>query len=94
LLVVIDGSREHFIANMDPLANAIPVLITADASTLRHRLRTRAREDAPTIELRLHRAAAFSPAHPMLLTIDNSGPIEVAGEAMTSLLRRAAASAA
>lgn len=93
LVVVIDGSRAHFIANMDSLANTVPVLITADVSTLRNRLRARGRDDAPAIELRVRRATELSPEHPSLLVIDNSGSLETAGEAMTALLRRAAAGA-
>lgn len=91
LLVVVDGSRAHFIANIGRLEGAMPVLITAGADELRRRLRARGREDAQGIERRLRRATEFIPAHPSLVTIDNSGPLEWAGEALTALLIREAA---
>ena len=91
LLTVVDGSRAHFIANTGNLEGVIPVLITASAVELRRRLRARGREDAQGIERRLQRATEFVPIHPPLVTIDNSGPLERAGEALTALLIRQAA---
>jgi ribose 1,5-bisphosphokinase len=86
LVVVIDGSRAHFSTCADVLVDATPVLITASAEELRRRLTARAREDARAVEERLTRAAAFMPTHPSLVTIDNSGPLERAGEALVALL--------
>lgn len=91
LLVVVDGSRAHFTAKVGSLEGVIPVLITATADELRRRLRMRGREDARWIEQRLRRATEFAPTHPSLVTIDNSGPLERAGEALTALLIRHAA---
>jgi ribose 1,5-bisphosphokinase len=91
LLTVVDGSRAHFIAHAGSLDGATPVLITASAEELRRRLRARGREDARWIEQRLQRATEFAPAHPSLLVIDNSGPLERAGEALAAFLIRQAA---
>lgn len=88
--VVVDGSRAHFMLHADALGDAVPVLITADADALRTRLSGRAREDSATVKRRLERAAAISVSHRGLSVIDNSGPIEAAGDRLTELLIRLA----
>ncbi|HEY7607878.1 MAG TPA: phosphonate metabolism protein/1,5-bisphosphokinase (PRPP-forming) PhnN [Alphaproteobacteria bacterium] len=89
LTVVVDGSRAHFRAQRAALRGALPVLITASEQELRRRLVARGRDDARAIERRLSRARRFTPQHPALVTIDNSGPLEVAGETFARLLKHA-----
>ncbi len=86
LTVVIDGSRAHFIGRKADLGNVVPVLMTAGHDELRRRLTAREREDAKAIEERLRRAGKFTPADLSMVTIDNSGPVEQAGEAFTAIL--------
>jgi len=49
-------------------------------------LTRRDREDAQAIEERLRRAGEFAIADLSLLTVDNSGPIERAGEAFAAII--------
>ena len=90
LIVVIDGSRHHFIEHRATLAQVLPVLITAPAETLRQRLIARKREAPAAVEKRLERSRALQPVAPTLVTIDNGGPLEVAGSAFATLLRQLA----
>jgi len=84
--VVVDGSRAHFARHADALGDAVPVLITASAETLRCRLTRRGREDAAAIERRVQRAAEIPVAHRALVTIDNSGTLEEGGDRLTEIL--------
>ena len=86
LAVVIDGSRAHFSRRDPAVADAVPVLITAGRDELRRRLTARGREDREAVERRLERADRFMPAGPALVTLDNSGPIEQAGDALVAVL--------
>lgn len=86
LAVVIDGSRAHFIAHSFDLGSVMPVLVTAGRDELHRRLTVREREDVCAIEERLERADKFAPTDLTLVTIDNSGPIEAAGEAFFACL--------
>lgn len=86
LAVVVDGSRAHFAGAA--FGDVLPVLITAPVAELRRRLAARGREGADDIERRVARAAAFAPAHPNLVVIDNTGPVARAGEALAALLDR------
>ena len=86
LSVVIDGSRAHFIGRDLGIGNVVPVLVTAGRDELRRRLTAREREDAKAIEARLQRATKFAPADLSLVTIDNTGAIERAGEAFAAIL--------
>jgi len=86
LVVVIDGSRAHFIGRDVEIAGVVPVLITAGRDELRRRLKARDRDDLAAIEQRLERAGKFAPADLSLVTLDNSGPVDRAGEAFAALL--------
>lgn len=86
LSVVIDGSRAHFVSRKLDVGKIVPVLMTVGRDELRRRLTAREREDAQAIEERLQRADKFTPADLSLVTIDNSGPVEQAGEAFTAIL--------
>lgn len=86
LVVVVDGSRAHFNNHRGEMAGAVPILVTAGRDELRARLTTRDREAMKSIEERLERADKFMPADSSLITLDNSGPIERAGEAFAAIL--------
>lgn len=86
LSVVMDGSRAHFIGERASIADVVPVLVTVGRDELRRRLTAREREDARAIEERLRRAGQFAIADLALLTVDNSGPIERAGEAFAAIV--------
>jgi ribose 1,5-bisphosphokinase len=85
LVVVVSGSRAHFDAHLAAAEGVTPVLVTCAADILAKRLLARGRETAQQISERLDRAPA-PPTHPALVTIDNSGPIEQAGERLVALL--------
>jgi ribose 1,5-bisphosphokinase len=79
--VVVSGSRAHFSGR--PIAGAVAVLVTARPDILAERLAGRRREDESAIRVRLDRAALPCDAG---FTIDNSGPLAEAGEAVVALL--------
>ncbi len=86
LSAVVDGSRAHFIGGRLGVGKIVPVLITVGRDELRRRLTARDREDVKAIEERLRRADKFATADLSLVTIDNSGPIERAGEAFAAIV--------
>lgn len=87
LSVVVNGSRGWLAEAAARFPDIVPVAITVDPGALRRRLEQRGRETAAEIEERLARAAAFRVDHPRLVSLDNSGPVEAAGEALAALLR-------
>jgi ribose 1,5-bisphosphokinase len=89
LVVVVSGSRTHFDAHLAGSQDVTPLLITCAPDVLAKRLLARGRETAEAIAERLSRATS-APAHPALVTIDNSGPIDQAGERLVALLAAAA----
>jgi ribose 1,5-bisphosphokinase len=93
LSVVVSGSRAEWPNAAATLPGALPVLITASPGVLASRLGTRGREDRAAIEGRLARAGAVVVDDPRLLVIDNSGPIEAAGERLVAAIESVAASA-
>lgn len=84
-LVVVSGSRAHFSTLSEEV---VPVLITADPGTLRRRLAARGRDDSVSIVRRLQREVAID--HPLLLTIDNTGPLDDSVHKLLAALRNAA----
>ncbi len=92
LIVVVSGSRAHFDDQLAESRDVTPLLITCAPDVLAKRLLARGRETAEAISERLGRTTA-APAHPAMVAIDNSGPIEQAGERLVALLSSAAASA-
>jgi len=91
LAVVVSGSRAHFNAGGSALPGIVPVVVTATPAVLAGRLAGRAREDAAAVAARLERGAAHAVAHPLMVTIDNSGALEDAGAQLVALLSRLAA---
>jgi ribose 1,5-bisphosphokinase len=89
LVVVVSGSRAHFEQALAKSAAVMPVVVTCAPETLAKRLAQRGRESEAAIAERLKRNPAPALAHPALVTIDNSGAVEQAGEQFIALLRGA-----
>jgi ribose 1,5-bisphosphokinase len=88
LVVVVSGSREHFLAMGDGDTGLHPVLITASPARLLERLAGRGREDSRSAAERLQRGEAYAVESPRLVTIVNDGALEEAATAFVSLLSR------
>lgn len=90
LTVVVSGSRQHFEAALASTSDVVPVVITCAPEVLARRLAQRGRESESDIAERLRRNPAPVIAHSRLVTLDNSGAVEVAGEKLVALLREVA----
>ncbi len=90
-VVVVSGSRDHFISLKPRPPGLLPVLIVAAPEALRRRLIGRGREGGAAIAERLARAKAYTIDDPDLVKIDNSGPLDEAGAKFVALLRDLAA---
>lgn len=90
-VVVVSGSRGHFMTLQPRPPGVVPVLVTATHDALRRRLVGRARENSASIAARLARAEAYTIDDPDLVTIDNSGPLEEGGAKLLALLHDLAA---
>lgn len=90
LAVVIDGSRAHFAA-IAAQSSILPVLVTAPLDLRRARLADRGRDDQAAIAARLRRGEDFTPTHPDLVTIENTGALQIAGQTLVGLLARVTA---
>jgi ribose 1,5-bisphosphokinase len=88
LIVVVSGSREHFLKVNGLDADTHPVLITAPAERLAERLAARGREDSGAAAQRLGRGEAYTVDDARLVTIMNDGALETAAEAFVSLIAR------
>jgi ribose 1,5-bisphosphokinase len=89
-VVVVSGSRAHF-RTLDARAlGLVPVLITVPPDVLRQRLSSRGRDDAASIEERLHRASTEAAVDDNVVVIDNSGPLADAANKLIALLVEAA----
>ena len=86
-VVVVSGSRGHFVGLDARPPGLLPVLVTAAHDALRRRLVARGRESNDAIASRLARADAYAVDDPHLVTIDNSGPLEEGGAKLLGLLR-------
>lgn len=91
LTVVVNGSRGYLPQAARDFPQLVPVLVQVDPAALRQRLVQRGRETPEQIEERLAGAAAFRVDHPQLVTIDNSGALDDAGERLVALLDPATA---
>jgi len=86
LIVVMSGSREHFLTSGECAADIVPVLITAPKERLHARLAQRGREDAGAVMARLRRGTAYDLDVPGLTVIVNDGALDDAARAFVRLL--------
>jgi ribose 1,5-bisphosphokinase len=84
--VVVNGSRAYLHLAEVRYPDLVPVLLTAAIPVLARRLASRGRENGAEIAERVRRARSLHCDHPRLVTIDNSGEIELAGQAFMDLL--------
>ncbi len=86
--VIINGSRAYVPQLRQAFPDAIVVWIEANENLLRERLEARQREKGPALLKRLKRAKEFTaPDEPQVIRLDNSGPLEVAGQRLLEILR-------
>lgn len=86
-IAVVNGSRAAVSALAGRYGRLIIVEITATPDVLAKRLALRGRESAAEVQARLERRVETRPEGIRNISIDNSGPIEKAGEALVGLLR-------
>ena len=84
--LVANGSRSALPAFADAYPRLKVVLITARPDVLAARLAARGRESAEAVAKRLERAAPEFVVAADTVVIDNSGPLEAAGEAFVSFI--------
>ena len=75
-------------------ANVVIVEVMADPEILASRIAGRARESAGDVASRLARQARIDAGDATVVRLDNGGALEIAGERLVDLLRRALARAA
>lgn len=85
-VVVVNGSREYFPEALRRYPNMLPVLIKVSSEVLQKRLQARGRENGCEIEERLSRNVSLVSTSAQIVTIDNSGRLEDAGEDFLQLL--------
>ncbi|MNR79268.1 Ribose 1,5-bisphosphate phosphokinase PhnN [compost metagenome] len=86
--VVINGSRAYVAQLQQAFPDAVVIWIEANETLLRERLEARQREQGPALLKRLKRAKEFLPeSQTQIIRLDNSGPLEVAGQKLLKLLR-------
>ena len=86
--LVANGSRSALPAFADAYPRLKVVLITARPDVLAARLAARGRESAEAVARRLERAAPEIVVAADTVVIDNSGPLEAAGEAFVSFIAK------
>lgn len=84
-LVIVNGSRAYLPEALRRYPMLAPLLISVRPGVLRDRLETRGRENATDIDERLAGAAMTLPDIPGLITLDNSGTLEEAGQRFVTL---------
>jgi ribose 1,5-bisphosphokinase len=88
--VVVNGSREYLPQAIERFPALCAVHIDAQAEILAARLAARGRETLDEVRARLARRVPLSvPPRVALTTIDNSGALETAGQALVEALRAA-----
>lgn len=85
-VVLVNGSREYLPQALQAYPHLTPVCVQVDADILRKRLAARNREQGGELAARLHRAAFPVATVPGLLTIDNSGNIHEAAQALQDII--------
>lgn len=87
--VVINGSREYVPQLQQLFPQAQVIWLEADAALLRERITARGRETGPALLRRIDRATQFVPPdNQRVITIDNSGQLELAGKRILDLLAK------
>ncbi len=89
--VLFNGSRAMLMDSIRVFPGLTIVHITAAREILAARLAARGRETAAEIALRLDRAGLALPAGLTAVELDNSGPLDVATDALTRLVQAASA---
>lgn len=85
-VVVINGSRAYTETALAKYPRMIVVQIQVPPDVAQARLTARAREDTAAIGARIRRAPPFTAPEGQLISIDNSGPLEAAAQALTDVL--------
>lgn len=85
--VVVNGSRAYLPMALTRYPQLTAVLIAVPPQVAHARMLVRGREPAAAIAARLERTPALAIPPAQLITIDNSGPLEHAVQAMTAVLR-------
>jgi ribose 1,5-bisphosphokinase len=84
LNVVVCGSHKIFEQAVIKYPEIRPILIKLDSEILHERLMVRGRDSLSEIDDIVKHATIFNHVrHPFLITLDNSGPIEFAGDALS-----------
>jgi ribose 1,5-bisphosphokinase len=86
-VVVVSGSREHFLAKLAGDPAVIPILVTAPAEIVAERLRRQGRDDETSIAQRLARADAFAVVHPRMIEIRNHDAIADGARRLSDALK-------
>jgi ribose 1,5-bisphosphokinase len=84
--VVVNGSRAYLATALQKYPALTVASITVAPAIARERLHARAREDAAAIAARLQRAPPLEVPPHQLVTIDNSGALEHAAQALARVL--------
>jgi ribose 1,5-bisphosphokinase len=84
--LIVNGSRSALASVHAAFPNLVVVNVTARADVLAKRLAARGRETTTEIEARLTRTTAPLPTDLTVITIDNSGELEVAGNELVQLI--------
>lgn len=86
--VIINGSRAYVPQLRQAFPDAIIVWVEANENLLRERLEARQREKGPALLKRIKRGKEFAPPdEPQVIRLDNSGPLDVAGQRFLEILR-------
>jgi len=93
-VVVANLSRAAIPSLTRRYADVVVVEVVAAPDILASRIAGRARESAGDVAARLTRQAGIDAGDATVVTLDNSGALEIAGERFVDLLRRALARAA
>jgi len=88
LTVVMNGSREYLPQARMRYPHIVPVGITVPESMLRERLLARGRESVEHVERRLTRNRSLEHLAGQAEIIRNDGDLDLAGQALTSLILR------
>lgn len=87
-IAVANGSRKALDRIADRFARVRVVEITAAPDVIARRLAARGRESGAEITARLNRSVPVCRGTAEAVTLDNGGPLDVAGEAFVDLVRR------